>query len=136
MNPSLPRLVAVFFSIFDNHSGPQLQYEVPEDTVSQRSPDEPSLFELTASDYVIPKEGLCGHLVTICTKRHKVLGFPVAVASSTYDRNIFLFNVSFVFDRDAELAAYEPLVRKIGRVLRGLEVGIHVSVGLVIKTAT
>lgn len=111
--------------MFDNTSGPQLQYEVPEDAVSRRdpeNPDEPSLFELTASDYVIPREGLCGHLVTICTKRHKVLGFPMALASPHYPRNIFLFNVSFVFDRDAELAAYEPLVRKTGRVLKALEV--------------
>lgn len=122
---SLPRLVGLFFSVFDNTSGPQLVYEVPEGALSSHPPDhpdEPSLFELTASDYVIPKEGLCGHLVTICTKRHKLLGFPVALASEEYARNVFVFNVSFVFDRDAELAAYEPLVRKTGRVLRALEV--------------
>lgn len=137
---SLPRLVALFFSVFDNTSGPQLQYQVPEDSVSKRrKPGEEAsistagdteeekkdgydLFDLIASDYAIPREDLCGHLVTICTKRHKVLGCPIALASPLYPRNIFLFNVAFVFDRDAELAAYEPLVRKTARVLRSLEV--------------
>lgn len=40
-----------------------------------------------------------------------------------YNRNAFIFNVCFVFERDAELSAFEPVVRKTGRTLRMLEVG-------------
>lgn len=40
-----------------------------------------------------------------------------------YNRNAFIFNLCFVFDRDAELSAFEPVVRKTGRTLRMLEVG-------------
>lgn len=72
--------------------------------------------------YSLPKEGICGHLITICLKRHKILGYPVFLSGDGYGRGMFVFNVSFVFDRDSELAAYEPLVRKTGRTLKALEV--------------
>jgi hypothetical protein len=117
----LPRLVSVFWAVFDPWSGLRMIYEVPEGAVSKPlSASGPSLFDLTA-DYVIPRQGLCGHLVTICTKAHKILGFPVSLSSAAYERQVFVFNVAFVFEREAELAAYEPLVRKTGRVLAALE---------------
>lgn len=43
-----------------------------------------------------------------------------------YNRNTFSFNVCFVFERDAELSGFEPIVRKTGRTLRLLEVSICV----------
>lgn len=39
-----------------------------------------------------------------------------------YNRNAFIFNLCFVFERDAELSGFEPLVRKTARTLRTLEV--------------
>jgi hypothetical protein len=42
-------------------------------------------------------------------------------SKSVYNRNAFIFNVCFVFDRDAELSVYEPVVRKTGRSLSALE---------------
>lgn len=42
-------------------------------------------------------------------------------SNSVYNRNAFIFNVCFVFDRDAELSVYEPVVRKTGRSLSALE---------------
>lgn len=40
-------------------------------------------------------------------------------------RNAFIFNLCFVFERDAELASFEPLVRKTARTLRAMEVSPH-----------
>lgn len=135
----LPRLVAVFFATFDKDLGPHIVYQVPEGSVATQSsastnadeqkegsPDivgPRTLFEFSSVvDYVIPKNALCGRLVTVCTQDHKILGFPVAVNFEGYDRNNYTFNLAFVFDRAAELAAYEPVVRKTGRVLGMLEV--------------
>lgn len=42
-------------------------------------------------------------------------------SKSIYNRNAFIFNVCFVFERDAELSVYEPVVRKTGRTLRAME---------------
>ena len=75
------------------------------------------------SRYVIPHSSLCGRLVTCTTKRHQIIGFPVELHNETrYERNFFRYNVCFVFERTADLSCYEPIVRKIGRVLTTCEV--------------
>ena len=35
------------------------------------------MFEIV-KEYLIPKDSLYGHLVTVCTRQHKVIGFPGA----------------------------------------------------------
>ncbi|KAJ3213657.1 Nitrogen permease regulator 2 [Dinochytrium kinnereticum] len=73
------------------------------------------------SEYIIPKPVLCNRLVTVSTKRYKVMGYPVSIESQKYERNGLLFNLCFVFDKDADATSYEQLVRKMARVLRSLE---------------
>ena len=75
------------------------------------------------SRYVIPHSALCGRLVTCATRRHRIIGFPVELFNTKrYKRNFFRYNVCFVFERTADLSCYEPIVRKIGRVLTACEV--------------
>lgn len=75
------------------------------------------------SRYVIPPSALCGRLVTCATRRYRIIGFPVELCNEQrYVRNFFRYNVCFVFDREADLSCYEPIVRKIGRVLTACEV--------------
>lgn len=83
-----------------------------------------SLFKFAdISRYVIPPTQLCGRLITCTTRQHRVIGFPVALYNEKrYDRNYFRYNVCLVFDRIADLSCYEPIVRKIGRVLTACEV--------------
>lgn len=76
------------------------------------------------SKYVIPHSALCGRLVTFATKNCRIIGFP-AELKGDYERNYFCYNVCFVFDRAADLSCYEPIVRKISRVLRSCEVGLR-----------
>ncbi|PWN50339.1 NPR2-domain-containing protein [Violaceomyces palustris] len=53
---------------------------------------------------------------------YKILGFPVLLEDqSKYQRNNFIFNLCFVFDGQADVHTYEPIVRKCGRVLKDLE---------------
>lgn len=55
-------------------------------------------------------------------RSYKILGFPVLIEDAAkYQRNNFIFNLCFVFEGQADVRAYEPVVRKCGRVLRGLE---------------
>ena len=78
------------------------------------------------SRYVIPSRALCGRLVTCSTKKHQILGFPVELENSKrYERNFFRYNICFVFERTADLSCYEPIVRKIGRVLTTCEVCVY-----------
>lgn len=79
-----------------------------------------SFYEI--SKYVIPPPALCGRLVTCSTKRHRIIGFPTEIRGK-YQRNYFRYNLCFVFDRGADLSCYEPVIRKISRVLTSCEVG-------------
>lgn len=77
------------------------------------------------SRYLIPPSSLCGRLATFATRRYQIIGFPVELYDEKrYERNFFRYNVCFVFERTADLSCYEPIVRKIGRVLTTCEVCI------------
>ncbi|KAF8201523.1 nitrogen permease regulator 2-domain-containing protein [Pholiota molesta] len=72
------------------------------------------------SMFVIPHPALCGRLVTCATRGHRIIGFPVELKGK-YKRNYFRYNLCFVFDREADLSCYEPIVRKVSRVLKSCE---------------
>lgn len=73
------------------------------------------------SKYVIPPNPLCGRLVICATGNYRIIGLPVSLAGK-YERNFFRFNLCFVFERSANLSCYEPIVRKVSRVLTACEV--------------
>lgn len=70
--------------------------------------------------YIIAQSPLCGRLVTCTAGIYKVLGFPVELLGN-YERYFFRFNICFVFDASADLSCYEPIVRKVNRVLTACE---------------
>lgn len=70
---------------------------------------------------VIPQSPLCGRLVTCPTRDHRVIGFPVELRGN-YSRNYLRYNVCFVFNRSADVSCYDPVVRKVSRVLTACEV--------------
>lgn len=75
------------------------------------------------SKYVIPATQLCGRLVKCTTRNHRIIGYPVELRNDEkYDRGRFQYNLCFVFDKSADLSCYEPVVRKVGRVLTACEV--------------
>jgi hypothetical protein len=78
------------------------------------------------SKYIIAQSPLCGRLVTCTAGIYKVLGFPVELLGN-YKRYFFRFNICFVFDASADLSCYEPIVRKVNRVLTACEVSLHLS---------
>lgn len=82
------------------------------------------------SKYIIAQSPLCGRLVTCTAGIYKVLGFPVELLGN-YERYFFRFNICFVFDASADLSCYEPIVRKVNRVLTACEVSLRLSPYLV-----
>ncbi|RDB21496.1 Nitrogen permease regulator 2 [Hypsizygus marmoreus] len=138
----LPRIQSVFYSVFDIQQGPKIIYQVPEDLIAvsdspvpptspiehrgdrsarSASTSTPYLFHFDdISKYVIPHPQLCGRLVTCSTRSHRIIGFPVELRGA-YTRNYFRYNFCFVFDRSADLSCYEPIVRKVSRVLSSCE---------------
>ncbi|KAJ7063398.1 nitrogen permease regulator 2-domain-containing protein [Mycena amicta] len=142
----LPRIQSVFYSVFDVSFGPKVVYQVPEGLIATgnappsdtqpstssvisptrniHSPQKrpPPLFSFDdISKYVIPQSQLCGRLVACSTKRHRIMGFPVQLSGPKYQRNYLRYNLCFVFERGADLSCYEPIVRKVSRVLTACE---------------
>ncbi|OAD74380.1 hypothetical protein PHYBLDRAFT_99189, partial [Phycomyces blakesleeanus NRRL 1555(-)] len=125
-----PRIHSIFYAVFDIIKGTVVQHQVPEGSITPLANQEESttkpLIEFEAiSEYVIPKKQLYKRLVTICTNNYKVMGCPVILNDHVKYRdfrNEFRFNLCFVFERDAETSSYEAVVRKLSRVLEGLEV--------------
>lgn len=72
--------------------------------------------------YIIPHSALCGRLVICSAQNYRIIGLPVALKGRQYERNYFRYNICFVFERGADLSCYEPIVRKVSRVLTTCEV--------------
>nr|CAG8534991.1 14023_t:CDS:2 [Entrophospora candida] len=117
-----PRLVSVFYTIFDEEKGPKVVFEVPEGSIIPTESSTPIIDFDSISEYIIPKPKLCGHLINISTDTYKVLGHPINIKDENYPRNFFLFNLCFVFAYNADTSSYEPVVRKVARVLTSLEI--------------
>ncbi|CAG8597464.1 8781_t:CDS:2, partial [Racocetra fulgida] len=118
-----PRLVSVFYSVFDPDIGPKVVFEVPEGSIKPKIASEvpegtikptasstPIIDFHSISKYIVPTPPLCGHLVNICANSYQVMGYPVGIWGNRYPRNNFMFNLSFVFDRGADTSSYEPVL--------------------------
>ncbi|KAG0247911.1 Nitrogen permease regulator 2 [Mortierella polycephala] len=114
-----PRLLSIFYCTFHPIQGPKVLYEVPEGSILSKT--SPLVDFDSISEFLIPKVELCAKLVTISTPTCKVIGFPVNMEHKKFQRNALMFNLAFVFDKDAEISSYEPVVRKMARVLKALE---------------
>ncbi|KAI8337709.1 nitrogen permease regulator 2 [Chlamydoabsidia padenii] len=92
--------------------------------LQQTSHNKPLIDFEAISEYIIPKNQLYKRLVTISTGNYKVMGCPVVLHDHEKYRNLrneFRFNLCFIFDDQAETTSYEAVVRKLSRVLEGLE---------------
>ncbi|HEV7736288.1 MAG TPA: hypothetical protein VGO47_02805 [Chlamydiales bacterium] len=75
------------------------------------------------SRFVIPAQDMCGRLIICSTQKHRIIGFPICLEGDRYKRMQFRYNLCFMFERTANLRCYEPVIRKIARVLMTCEVG-------------
>lgn len=82
-----------------------------------------TLFEWElVSQFVVPRADICGRLTICTTKKHRIVGFPVMIwDEEKYGRGTFQFNVCFVFAKEVDVSCYEPIVRKLARVLTACE---------------
>ncbi|KAI9296912.1 nitrogen permease regulator 2 [Neoconidiobolus thromboides FSU 785] len=122
MQPSdrgFPRLLALFYCEFHPIQGPKVVYEIPENSISGAS----KLFDFELiSDYIIPKSELNEHLITVNCSNYKIIGYPITIKNRKYERNALMFNLCWVFNGKDEVKSFEPIIGKMGLVLKGLEI--------------
>ncbi|XP_006457955.1 hypothetical protein AGABI2DRAFT_199067 [Agaricus bisporus var. bisporus H97] len=119
----LPPIQSVFYAVFDVKQGPKIVYQVPEGLIASSTPittPSSTLFD-DVHKYIIPHSALCGRLVICSAQNYRIIGLPVALKGRQYERNYFRYNICFVFERGADLSCYEPIVRKVSRVLTTCE---------------
>jgi hypothetical protein len=76
----------------------------------------------SVTQFLIPTQQFCDRLLTFCVNHHRVIGYPVCVREGKYSRNEFIFNFAIVIgENEGDWACYGEVVRKLGRLLRGLE---------------
>lgn len=107
-------LQSVFLAEFDNHIGPKIVYQTPENVLSV------DLFDMV-SDFIITTAELCGKVVTCQVFNQKIMSYCVLFKDDKYERGTLLFSVGFVFDKTFDCESYQPVLSKFGSVLETLE---------------
>ncbi|KAI8324436.1 nitrogen permease regulator 2 [Martensiomyces pterosporus] len=110
-----PAINAIFLAEFHPDQGPIVTLSIPEDAVESK-------IDFNAiQTLVIPKLTLFERLITVNTGVHKVMCYPIAVEGN-YQRNVLIFNMCFAFDIDADTKCYESVVKRVGCLLKELEI--------------
>ncbi|CAG9558074.1 unnamed protein product [Danaus chrysippus] len=104
----------IFLGEFHPVAGPKISCQFPEDYVSKE------LFD-SISAYIIPKPQIQKCTMTINALGHKIIGYPIRIENSRYERNMYLFNLCFVCDSWSKTVQYEPVVKKLGEHLTIME---------------
>lgn len=107
-------------------TGSRVLHQVPEGSITPSS--SPSalrapLFSFdSVTSYLIPTQQFCDRLLTFCVNHYRVIGYPVCIREGKYSRNEFIFNWALVIEEGlGDWVAMGEVVRKVGRLLRGLE---------------
>ncbi|PIA18844.1 nitrogen permease regulator 2 [Coemansia reversa NRRL 1564] len=117
INNDFPEIKAIFLAQFHPDLGPMVRLSIPEDSCT----DSNKIDFNSIQALVIPKLTLFERLITINTGKYKVMCYPIAVEGK-YVRNVFIFNMCFTFDIDADTKCYGPVVKRVGCLLKELEI--------------
>ncbi|KAH6642884.1 nitrogen permease regulator 2-domain-containing protein [Boeremia exigua] len=118
---------AIFYTRFHHEKGSHVLHQVPAGAITPST--SPSalptpLFPFSSvTQYLIPTQQFCDRLITCCVNHHRIIGFPVCIKEEKkYERNEFIFNFAIVIsETEVDWACYGQVVRKLGKLLRGLE---------------
>ncbi|KAL5120395.1 Nitrogen permease regulator 2 [Pleosporales sp. CAS-2024a] len=124
-----PRAIeAIFYTRFHHEKGSRVLHQVPPGSITTpRTPSKSDLAETlfpfsSVTTYLIPSQHFCDRLLTFVVNHHRIIGYPVCIQGAKYSRNEFIFNFALVIgESEADWACYGEVVRKLGRLLRGLE---------------
>lgn len=116
-------LKAIFYCRFHPERGPSVVHQYPNNSTVTRSSsgDEPLLSFSDISSYLIPPYDLCNIPLSICSNGFRVLGFPVSLEDSEYERNRFTFNVCFVLDENENARPWQQIVDKTAAFFKEVE---------------
>ncbi|KAG9790885.1 Nitrogen permease regulator 2-like protein [Exophiala dermatitidis] len=144
---------AIFYSKFDPHEGPKIVHQVPEGSIltaadapaSASAPNNGPVYGSnsstmplhafsTISRFVIPRQSLCGNLISLSpppltpnTPPTLILSYPLCLTSPHYPRNEFIFNFALVLGEPTtvDVPSYKSVLKKLAHLMRSLEEQSH-----------
>ncbi|KAJ5072222.1 nitrogen permease regulator 2/tumor suppressor candidate 4 [Anaeramoeba ignava] len=105
---------SILFCEFDNKQGPKISFQFPENKILT------SKFSKIAK-YIVTKPEYSGNVITISVDQFRVMGCSTVVQSGKYERNMYIFNICFVFSREInyeKIIPYEKVIEKLSRIMK------------------
>lgn len=106
-------------------SGPQIVAQSPHGciTQSEHSIKAPLVDFDVLQEYIIPRQAFCNRYVTINSPdgKYSILGYPVVIPHTKYQRNEFIFNFGLLLDADMDQIPYERVVRRLASTFSEME---------------
>ncbi|KAL2199034.1 nitrogen permease regulator 2 [Corynascus similis CBS 632.67] len=117
----------IFYARFFPQEGTKIVSQSPPGCIvpdPDASTTKPPLFDYNVlQEYIIPRQAFCNRYITVADPEGKyfVLGYPVSIPSSRYDRNEFIFNFGLVVENDVDQVPYERVVRRLAVTFAEME---------------
>lgn len=109
-------LHALLCCVFEKNEGPMVHCSDPPQAVG------PKVKQL--GRYLLPETFCTGRVVSIVLDDHLVLGAPVYIEDTQYDRNCFQFNICMVISSHVDPAPHRDLAQHLAQAFEGLEVDL------------
>ena len=112
------KILAIIYTEFNLEKGPELVYQEPENYI--KITEFPKI-----SEFLVPSTQFCQKEITLHLGNAYLLGFPIYLNNSNYDRNRFEFNFCLMIDEEEyeyNNYLYDCLIKKINTTFENLEV--------------
>ena len=112
------KVLALIYTEFNLEKGPELVYQIPENYIKQDQ------FK-KISEFMVPTTQFCNKEVTLHLGNAYLLGYPIFLNNSNYERNRFEFNFGLLVDEDEyeyNNYLYDCLIKKIDTTFENIEI--------------
>ena len=112
------KILSILYTEFNLIKGPELVYQEPENYVKIKEFNK-------ISEFVVPSSQFCNKEVNLHLGNAYLLGYPIYLNNSNYDRNRFEFNFCIIIDEDEyeyNNYLYDCLIKKINTTFENMEI--------------
>ena len=112
------KILAIIYCEFNLEKGPELVYQEPENYI--KATEFPKI-----SEFIVPSTQFCNKEIALHLGNAYLLGYPIFLNNSNYERNRFKFNFCLMIDEEEyeyNNYLYDCLIKKINITFENLEI--------------
>ncbi|CAE8657320.1 unnamed protein product, partial [Polarella glacialis] len=107
-------LQALLFCVFDKDEGPMVSCSDPPHAVGRHFKP--------LGRYLLPETFIKGRVVSVVLDDNVIVGAPVYIEDTNYDRNCFQFNICMVISSSLDPAPHRDIAQHLAMAFHALEV--------------